>query len=222
MNPEQLRTGILYFVAIVAALSVHEAAHGYSAHLLGDDTAKKQGRLTLNPFAHLDQLGTLMLAMMAFYGMGIGWAKPVPVNPLNFRSPRRDCGIVSFAGPFSNLLQGILSYWVLRLIPETSSGAIYDIAYDLMRALVMVNISLAAFNLLPVYPLDGQKVVSALLPARISRHFDFLCLRMGAWPLLIVIVWEWILPFPGPLSLLMGPVRSSFAYLIEHSAFWLG
>jgi len=221
MNPEQLRTGILYFVAIVVALSIHEAAHGLAAHLLGDDTAKRHGRLTLNPLAHLDPLGTVMLAMMAFQHMGIGWAKPVPVNPLNFRSPRRDYGLVSFAGPLSNFLQAVLAYWTILLIAKTS-GTAFDIVFDFMTALATVNIGLAAFNLLPVYPLDGQKVISALLPASISRHFDFLCLRMGAWPLLLMVVWEWVLPIPGPLSLVMGPVFNGLKDLVVLSAFWLG
>jgi len=221
MNSEQMRSGLLFFIALVLSLSVHEAAHAFSAYLLGDDTARRHGRLSINPLAHLDQLGTIMIALMSFYGMGIGWARPVPVNPLNFQNPRRDCGFVAFAGPLSNILQGVLAFWILKLIPNTP-GVHWDILFDLMKVLVMVNVSLAAFNLLPVFPLDGQKVLSALLPGRIARHFDFLCVRMGAWPLLIVILWEWILPFPGPLRLLMGPVSHGLSFLIENSAFWLG
>lgn len=221
MNSEAMRTGILLFVALIASLSVHEAAHAGAAALLGDPTAKRQGRLSVNPLVHLDQLGTLMIAMMAFYGMGIGWAKPVPVDPGYFRSPRRDMGIVAFAGPLSNVFQAILAYWVLRLVPQTT-GAAWDMLFDLSHALVVVNVSLAAFNLLPVYPLDGQKVLSALLPSRLARHFDFQCIRLGAWPLLIIILWEWLLPIPGPLALLMGPVRLFLLKMVEISSFWLG
>lgn len=221
MNPEMLRTGILLFVTLIASLSVHEAAHAGMAHILGDDTARRQGRLTLNPMAHLDQLGTLMIAMMAFYGMGIGWAKPVPVDPRLFRNPHRDMGLVALAGPLSNVIQAILSYWITFLIPQ-SQGAHWDLLFDLTNAMIIVNVSLAAFNLLPVYPLDGQKVLSALLPRTLARPFDFHSIRFGAWPLLIVIAWEWILPIPGPISLLMGPVRHLLLKIVQISAFWQG
>lgn len=221
MNSEMLRTGILLFVTLVASLSVHEAAHAAMANLLGDSTAKRQGRLSLNPLVHLDQLGTLMLALMAFYGMGIGWAKPVPVDPAQFRNPHRDMGLVAFAGPLSNVLQAILAFWALNLLPS-SPGAHWDLLFDLANAMVIVNVSLAAFNMLPVYPLDGQKVLSALLPRPIARTYDFHSIRFGAWPLLAVIAWEWILPIPGPLSLLMGPVRSFLLQIVQISGFWLG
>ena len=221
MNPEQLRSGLLFFLALILSLSIHEAAHALAAVLLGDDTARRHGRLSLNPLAHLDPMGTVMIALMAFSGIGIGWAKPVPVNPLRFHSPRRDCGIVAFAGPLSNVLQAILAYWVLKLIPS-APGVYWDILYDLMKALVLVNVSLAAFNMLPVFPLDGQKVLSAILPAWLARHFDFHSVRLGAWPLLIIILWQWVLPIPGPLSLILGPVLREMIHLIELSAFWLG
>lgn len=221
MNPESLRTGVLLFVTLIASLSVHEAAHAAVANALGDPTARNQGRLSLNPMVHLDQLGTIMIALMAFYGMGIGWAKPVPVNPTHFRNPHRDMGLVAFAGPLSNMFQAVLSAWVLHLLPQ-SPGAHWDLLFDLFHAMVVVNVSLAAFNLLPVYPLDGQKVVSALLPRVLARPFDFHCVRLGAWPLLIVILWEWILPIPGPISLLLGPVRHFLLQIVQFSSLWLG
>ena len=113
MNPDQIRYGVLLFSALILSLSVHEAAHAYTAHLLGDDTAKRHGRLTLNPLAHLDQLGTIMIALIAFAGMGFGWAKPVPIDPLQFKvnSRHRDIGLVALAGPVSNLFQAIVAYW---------------------------------------------------------------------------------------------------------------
>ncbi|HSQ42196.1 MAG TPA: site-2 protease family protein [Fibrobacteraceae bacterium] len=220
MNSERLRIGVLLFAALIVSLSVHEAAHAFSAYLLGDDTAKRQGRLTLNPLAHLDQLGTIMIAMMAFYGMGIGWAKPVPVDPLRLRPQRWAMGLVSLAGPFSNWIQACLAYWVMTFVPSTP-GAGWDLLYAFCHAMVQVNVSLAAFNLLPFYPLDGQKVLSTLLPMRWSRHFDFYCVRLGAWPLLLVIGWEWMFPFPGPLSWVLGPVANGLASWVEKTAFWM-
>ena len=221
MENEGLRSGIILFIALIASLSVHEAAHAFAAFLLGDPTAKREGRLTINPLAHLDQLGTVMIALMAFSGMGLGWAKPVPVNPLNFRNRKRDMGLVAFAGPFSNLLQAILAYWLLLLIKDPESlGAVVGV--DILTRLVQVNIGLAAFNLLPVYPLDGQKVLSSLLPSRASQRFDIFCVSWGAWPLLIVIVWEWALPgIPGPLRLVMGPIYNALVWLLELSGHWL-
>lgn len=221
MNPEMLRTGILLFITLIGSLSVHEAAHAWTAHILGDETARRQGRLSLNPMVHLDQLGTLMIAMMAFYGMGIGWAKPVPVDPRQFRNPSRDMGLVALAGPLSNVLQAILAYWILLLLPK-APGAHWELLSDLCNAMIIVNASLAAFNMLPVYPLDGQKILSALLPKSLARPFDFHSIRFGAWPLLIVIAWEWILPIPGPLSLIMGPIRRGILKIIEISSYWLG
>jgi len=220
MESEKLQIGILFFTTLVPALCVHEVAHGLVAFWLGDDTAKRHGRLTLNPMAHLDRLGTLMLVFMSFSHYGFGWAKPVPVNPLAFKNPRRGYGLVAAAGPISNILQAILAQWCFYLIPQSESFVSY-IVHAWLYVFVTVNCSLAAFNLLPFYPLDGQKVLSAILPQNIARQIDFHSIRLGAWPLLIIVVWEWVLPFHGPLTWLFGPVAGALSNFVQKSAFWL-
>ena len=148
---------LLRLAVVLFALTVHEFSHAYSAYRLGDNTARLQGRLTLNPLAHLDFLGTLCI----IFGP-IGWAKPVPVNPINFRNPGRDDIIVSVAGPGSNLVLAFAFALLIRLylaVPWT------DVTVEqFLLAGVMVNVGLACFNMLPVFPLDGHHVMREMLP----------------------------------------------------------
>ncbi len=163
-----------FIIAILVSLSVHEWAHGYAASLLGDPTARVQGRLTLNPIAHLDPMGALM-----FFLVGFGWAKPVPVNPYYFKHPRRDMALVALAGPASNLLLGTLCFFSLLLVvrPDLSSPfALLDAGQNgsvTMRVLIQIlgsgvflNFGLMAFNLLPVAPLDGSNILQLFIPPR--------------------------------------------------------
>lgn len=135
--------------ALVLAISFHEWAHAMAAHKLGDDTAKQAGRLTLNPLAHLDLLGTIMLFLVHF-----GWGKPVPVNPRNFRRPVWDNIVVAFCGPLSNLVLALISLLLLKHLPSLPLwlGTFLTVFYDL-------NIFLMIFNLLPIPPLDGGHVL---------------------------------------------------------------
>lgn len=225
MSNESLRLGVLYFLAIVLSLAFHEASHALVAYALGDSTAKSRGRLTLNPFAHLDSLGTIMIAFMAFEGMGFGWAKPVPVDVHSLKNSRY-LGIISLAGPLSNLILAFLGFQFLCLFHVLLSTnlsippVLVLLITDFLRVFVLVNISLTAFNLLPVYPLDGAKVLSSILPASLSRHFDVFFIKFGSIPLLFLIVWEWFLPFPGPLSFILGPFTQFLLQILEKSAFW--
>ena len=152
-----------YIVLVLVMLPVHELAHAWVATKLGDGTPRWHGRLTFNPFAHLDLWGTLMLVFFGF-----GYAKPVPVNPRNFRNPRRDMALVALAGPISNLLMSVLVLLFFRLlvflIPESST--VLMIAATLVNIVAQINIGLAVFNLLPIPPLDGSRIFSAILPAR--------------------------------------------------------
>lgn len=152
-----------YIVLILIMLPVHELAHAWAAAKLGDDTARWHGRLTFNPFAHLDIWGTLMLVLFGF-----GYAKPVPVNPRNFRNPRRDMALVALAGPLSNLLMAaivLLLFRLLLFVPGVTYG-VFNAAFKLVEIFVPVNIGLAVFNLLPIPPLDGSRIFSAFLPSR--------------------------------------------------------
>lgn len=152
-----------YVVLVLIMLPVHELAHAFVAVKLGDNTPRWHGRLTINPFAHLDVWGTLMLVLCGF-----GYAKPVPVNPRNFRNPRRDMALVALAGPLSNLSMAMVVLIVFRLllcIPSLSN-TVFLIATMLVNIFVPINIGLAVFNLLPIPPLDGSRIFSAILPSR--------------------------------------------------------
>jgi len=165
---------------ILIALTVHEFCHGYAALRCGDDTAKRAGRLTLNPIPHLDLIGTICLLIAP-----IGWAKPVPVNPYYFRNPRRDEMIVSFAGPGSNfslaLIFAALAGIIVPLLPASEPAWLYPDAVrhqgaELLLAIlfwgVVLNIGLGIFNLIPLFPLDGSHILSNLLPYEQRRKYE--------------------------------------------------
>jgi len=186
---------ILRIPAIVIALTVHELAHGYIAGILGDNTAKKQGRLTLNPLAHLDPFGALMLLFGPF-----GWAKPVPVNPMNFTHPIEGMAIVAAAGPLSNIIMAALTGLLFRL-GVVEPGSMFA---AFLYILFMINIGLAVFNLLPVYPLDGSRIVMAFLR---GDHLAGYVKAMRVVPKIFLgmIVAEWVLNIPI-LSYVLNPV----------------
>jgi len=144
---------------ILAALTVHEYAHGLAAWRLGDPTARRAGRLTLNPLAHLDPIGTLMLFLFYF-----GWARPVPVNPSYFRNPRRDMIWVALAGPGANIILAMVLGAVLQFLLKNGIIATFGVAYLMLGFTIFINLMLAFFNLIPIPPLDGSKVVGGLLP----------------------------------------------------------
>lgn len=162
---------LLYItVILLLALPLHESAHAWVAYKFGDNTAKDMGRLTLNPFKHLDLLGSIMMYVAHF-----GWAKPVPVDPRNFRNRRLGMLLVALAGPFSNLLLAFVSMLLLGLLAKlqatgllvagTGIGAtVLSGAVELFSMLVQLNIILAVFNMIPVPPLDGSRILSAFLP----------------------------------------------------------
>jgi Zn-dependent protease len=147
------------------ALTIHEFAHGWIANRLGDPTARLQGRLTLNPLAHLDPIGTLAIVLIGF-----GWARPVPVDYRYLARPRRDMMLIAAAGPVSNLVMAAASAFCYRMIPWGTAG--FEWAWlilpvrTMLRMGVWVNVVLAVFNLLPIPPLDGSRVVSGILPVR--------------------------------------------------------
>lgn len=151
---------VLSLVALLAAVTIHEFAHAWAADRLGDPTARLAGRLTLNPLAHLDPLGTVMMVITVLTGMGIGWGKPVPVSPWRLKyGSRLGNGLVALAGPLSNLALAALTALLLRaILPWATAGIVI-----LGQALVMTNVVIAFFNLLPIPPLDGASVLIGLL-----------------------------------------------------------
>lgn len=154
--------------AILYALTIHEFFHGWTANKFGDPTARLQGRLTLNPLAHIDILGALCFVFANF-----GWGKPVPINPYNFKNPRRDNVIVSFAGPASNFVSAFLfgvAFQLLRnatFIPPNVSTNLFN----LLLSGIMMNLSLAIFNMIPLFPLDGSHILEGLLPSAMARKY---------------------------------------------------
>lgn len=148
---------IAYIVFFIPALVFHEFSHAIVADRLGDPTPKKMGRLTLNPLSHLDLLGTLSLFLVGF-----GWAKPVPINPYNFKNIRRDTALVSFAGPIANFILALLGIAFLNFV-----------GYNLLiEGFTLINITLGTFNLLPLGPLDGFKIIAGIIPAKLATQWE--------------------------------------------------
>lgn len=182
-------TILITIFSILLALSVHEWAHAFAAYRLGDPTAHNQGRLTINPLAHLDPLGALM-----FVFAGFGWAKPVPVNHTYFAQPKRDTAIVALAGPLSNLLMAVGWAIVLKFAGNLLPAGPLD---TLIRTLAVtslgMNVALFAFNLLPIAPLDGSKVLHLFIPWQYEQRYeDFL--RVGPYILIFLLIFESMLP----------------------------
>lgn len=157
----------IYIVIIISAV-FHEYAHGWAAYQLGDDTAKRSGRLTLNPIAHIDPLGTLIIPLVLLFSAGIfiGWAKPVPYNPYNLSDRRYGSLKVAIAGPAANIVIALVLGLGLRFasLPLVAAGLLSPVALDFLQLVVYVNIILALFNLIPLPPLDGSKVAADLFP----------------------------------------------------------
>ena len=194
-----------FAVALVVGITVHEFSHAWSAAKLGDHTAHEQGRLTLNPLAHLDPLGTILI-----FVAGFGWGKPTPVSPANIRiGARAGMALVAIAGPISNLIIAAVAAIPFRL--GTISGGI-DAQF--LESLVLLNIVLAVFNLLPVAPLDGFKVALGILPRAIAAPFAR-TERFGIIILLIVVLSDSILN-TGILSRILFPAISALARLFVY------
>lgn len=171
---EFLRQLSISAVPILAAIVVHEVAHGYVAFRLGDPTAARQGRLTLNPLVHIDPVGTLLLpaVLLLLHAPLFGYARPVPVNPSKLRDPRRGMILVSAAGPAANMLLAVASALVLRILPAPhaiESGSPLVAIVLMVQVSVVVNIFLGLFNLLPIPPLDGGRLLTEALPYRPGR-----------------------------------------------------
>ncbi len=186
---------ILYFAALAICITIHEFAHALAADRLGDPTPRLAGRVTLNPLAHLDPIGTIMLVLFRF-----GWGKPVVFDPYNLRNPRRDSALIALAGPASNILLAIALSLALRFLPMAEPIAAF------LVALVTLNIVLAVFNFLPIHPLDGGKILIGFAPKDVAREWDQILHQYG-----IFILFLLILPIyngMSPLFALLNPVIS--------------
>jgi Zn-dependent protease len=213
---------------LLFAITVHEASHGWAAYRMGDPTAHNLGRVTINPLAHIDPIGTVLLPLMlALIGLpAFGWAKPVPVNPRNLRNPRRDNLWISFAGPAANMLVASAAFLILLVLkilnpgvnrflrivvrtlfknPEVLRAALPRGLYPLeglalvLYFLVLINIYLAVFNMIPVPPLDGSGILMGLLSDRAAARYD----RLRPFGFLIVVAFIYL----GLLNIIIAPIQ---------------
>lgn len=190
-------------IALLAAITIHEFAHAFAADKLGDPTPRLMGRLTLNPLAHLDPLGTILMLLIGF-----GWGKPVQFDPYNLKKPRRDAAIIALAGPFSNLLLASIISIILRVwsSPLSSFSTYTPILYPFLN----FNVVLAVFNLIPIHPLDGGKILVGLLPRDLGRSVDVFLHRYGLMLLLILIF-----PIFGGISIITSVISPIIRILMN-------
>ncbi|MEX0934917.1 MAG: site-2 protease family protein [Candidatus Paceibacterota bacterium] len=183
-------TTIFGIAILIFSVVIHEVAHGYAADSLGDPTARFAGRLTLNPLRHLDLVGSFIVPVLTAVAGGFifGWAKPVPYNPYNISKKHGDA-MVAIAGPVSNIVLAILAGLVMRFV-MLPSGAV-----DILSFVVLINIILALFNLIPIPPLDGSKILFSFLPAHLS-HFQEILERSGFFIVIIFVFFFWQLLVP--------------------------
>lgn len=210
----------IHAAAVLLCIIVHEMSHGFAAYLLGDPTARRAGRLSLNPLKHIDLMGLLMMLVVH-----VGWAKPVPVDMFRFKRPKRDMALTALAGPVSNFLLAAAALWLanLALTPD------FSYAGDLLQYIVaglcwtaVLSVGLGLFNLIPIPPLDGSRLVLAVLPNQLYYGY----LRYERYLIILVVALAWFGFFSGPLIICIGWVLKSlcavtgFPFVILQS--WFG
>ena len=217
-----VQTVLIYALPVIFAITVHEAAHGYAARYFGDDTAYVMGRMTLNPLRHIDPVGTILMPLMLYFATSgaflFGYAKPVPVQFGNLRHPKRDMVWVALAGPASNFVMAI--GWALLLVALVAAGVTETFFLKMAQGGVLVNLVMWAFNLFPLPPLDGGRVLAGLLPrgavqtllARIEPFGFFIVLALVLFG--VIGTW-WLMPLIGFGSQAIGLLISPLAALLH-------
>lgn len=185
---------VIFSIAVlIFSVVIHEISHGYAAYFLGDPTAKYAGRLSINPWRHLEFIGSFLVPLItSLGGFAFGWAKPVPFNPYNLRAKRWGEAIVAVAGPLSNLFIAVVFSLVLRFANGTSLN---EATVYMLSMIILVNISLAVFNLVPIPPLDGSRILGSILPYQLRYIQDKL--EQNAFILILIFVffiWDFVAP----------------------------
>ena len=187
---------LIILPVLLFSLTIHEMAHAVTADWYGDPTARRLGRISLNPLVHLDPVGSLLLPLMGFYfgGFIFGWAKPVPVNPANLKNHRRDFLVIAAAGPASNIVLAIGASVLLGFVPGGLGAAegIPAVLATLGLFMVQLNLLLAVFNMLPIPPLDGGNVLAGLLPETLASSYDRLIRPYGFLILIVLMATGWL------------------------------
>lgn len=203
---------LIWLLAVTIAITIHEFAHALIADRLGDPTARIQRRLSLNPLNHYDRIGTTMLlgtSLLRALGAPVipfGWAKPVEYDPYNLRHPRRDAALIALAGPAVNILLALALAFMLRAL-------FFEIALAnlLITAIITINVALALFNLIPIHPLDGSKILTWLLPEDLSHEYQIIMHRYGFFILMLLIIpWNGV----SPIFALIGPAINFFLNIL--------
>ncbi len=198
-----------WVIALVSGITIHEFAHAWSAYKLGDPTAKSEGRVTLNPLAHLDPLGTLMLFLAGF-----GWGKPVPINPYQIKYGKWGQLLSALAGPFSNLLLATFVAMIVRVL-ILADVTVPLLVFQFLQAIIELNLILAIFNLIPIPPLDGSKLLIAIAPKAFEEMMAEIE-RVGPFVLLGIIILSTVLGIPLISKLVLTPTEAIEHFLI----FW--
>ena len=213
INAAQIVEWGMFALAALLSISVHESAHALSAHWLGDDTAKRMGRISLNPFRHLDPVGFFMMVVAHF-----GWARPVPVDMRRFKNPKVGMALTALAGPLSNILLALISTFAFYLTPAAErSAGIANVLISFFRVMIILNTGLAVFNLIPISPLDGSKILAIVLPDAAYLKL----MRYEPYGMLILIGLLFLNLLDKPLDFLQGGLLDGLMAVAEPLARWI-
>lgn len=191
-----LESFVYYAFALIISITVHEAAHAWMAYKLGDYTAKYEGRVTLNPLAHLDPIGTLMIFVAHF-----GWGKPVPYNPYHLKNPKTGGALIALAGPVANFLTALILSLPLQYFNFAILGAVGNFLGEVLITTVLLNVALMVFNILPIAPLDGSKILHIFIPTKYEQKYAEY-LRMGPFVLIgLILLQSFGIDFLGKIML---------------------